>query len=677
MPTSGRRNRPAPPSGGYASQLERRRKLHGSESDKVGTRQLVQVMDERPPQGDRWHPGCARSMGFDQHISSGADGAPLALSPEWSAGVIELNVGGTTAVTTCVTTLERYPDSQLAGIASGRSCFQRDRHGRPLIDRPVAPFLAILDWLRSGQLALPAGCSPHLLRNELSHFGLLKHAPQLFMQQLASLGPTDNSAFLPALQHGQTCATAAPKREMPVVPASTADHSSHSARATSEVASDRIATTHPGFSQSDAPSFQHGAPPEPTASVAGFPRGSVGSGKLAMLEDLVWARSASNAPAVTWSSEPRPSGGGGPRGGDDACVWDLGAVRSRGFGSEPGSLHSCREADTDGETSACGMPPAPPPSELSARQTRSLSPALLPDPVRVAGGSGGAVSVPFSFGSHGARPPIGANARGTSSSPWSACSTCLDSHSQPAVAKPLGSEGTRRPLSANQFSGLSHRSVSAVCDAEALSTLPMPGNGRTPGVLVAAPTQRGKRSLSPRQKDSQPSTSPPRKLTKGWSWDGSCSCYFSENHTVAVPKVGDLLLVPVVTQCISPSTASTITVSVSGIQAGLDFHVGVCDLTQRPKPASLLPSAGGIGCNLKQPGTSCVDFTAVLEVSWPASRAGGGLLKIYCSPAPLRASAAQWAVRPVAQFPLQESGHWRFAVMSPAGVRLRIKPKRS
>lgn len=61
--------------------------------------------------------------------------------------MISLNVGGV-HYTTLKSTLQRYPDSMLAVMFSGRHGLQTDLHGAYFIDRNGTYFSHILDFLR-------------------------------------------------------------------------------------------------------------------------------------------------------------------------------------------------------------------------------------------------------------------------------------------------------------------------------------------------------------------------------------------------------------------------------------------------------------------------------------------------------------------------------------------------
>ena len=89
--------------------------------------------------------------------------------------VVELNVGGT-AVTTFTTTLLKHSDTFFTALLSGRYPLTRDAHNRIVIDRPPRPFLAILDWLRTGLWQPDGGEQQYaILLNELDFYGLAPH----------------------------------------------------------------------------------------------------------------------------------------------------------------------------------------------------------------------------------------------------------------------------------------------------------------------------------------------------------------------------------------------------------------------------------------------------------------------------------------------------------------------
>ena len=71
------------------------------------------------------------------------------------ASMVELNVGGTIYVTT-TSTLNRYPDSQLAKLINdSKLSTVRDSQNRVFIDRDGILFRFILDFLRNEALSLP------------------------------------------------------------------------------------------------------------------------------------------------------------------------------------------------------------------------------------------------------------------------------------------------------------------------------------------------------------------------------------------------------------------------------------------------------------------------------------------------------------------------------------------
>ncbi|XP_048255262.1 BTB/POZ domain-containing protein KCTD7-like [Haliotis rufescens] len=61
--------------------------------------------------------------------------------------VIDLNVGGR-HLTTCLSTLTKYPDSMLAGMFSGRHPVAKDKDGRYFIDVDGDVFVHVLNFLR-------------------------------------------------------------------------------------------------------------------------------------------------------------------------------------------------------------------------------------------------------------------------------------------------------------------------------------------------------------------------------------------------------------------------------------------------------------------------------------------------------------------------------------------------
>lgn len=90
-------------------------------------------------------------------------------------GRVKLNVGGALFETT-LSTLQRYPDSMLGAMFSGRDGIHvpTDEQGYVFIDRDPTHFKAILNFLRTGKVSMPVGKSA---REELateSDFYLLR-----------------------------------------------------------------------------------------------------------------------------------------------------------------------------------------------------------------------------------------------------------------------------------------------------------------------------------------------------------------------------------------------------------------------------------------------------------------------------------------------------------------------
>jgi hypothetical protein len=96
---------------------------------------------------------------------------------EQSRSRVRLNVGGT-KFETSRSTLTRYPDSMLGVMFSGREGIQvpLDDEGCVFIDRDGTHFRAILNFLRSGTLALPEDkAEERLLWIELRYYMLEAH----------------------------------------------------------------------------------------------------------------------------------------------------------------------------------------------------------------------------------------------------------------------------------------------------------------------------------------------------------------------------------------------------------------------------------------------------------------------------------------------------------------------
>lgn len=72
--------------------------------------------------------------------------------------IVQLNVGGA-LYTTSRATLIRYPDSMLGAMFSGIIPTACDSEGRFFIDRDGSTFGHVLNFLRCGQLVLPADFS--------------------------------------------------------------------------------------------------------------------------------------------------------------------------------------------------------------------------------------------------------------------------------------------------------------------------------------------------------------------------------------------------------------------------------------------------------------------------------------------------------------------------------------
>jgi len=69
--------------------------------------------------------------------------------------LVRLNVGGE-CYTTTRATLTRYPRSMLGAMFSGALPTSVDEHGCFFVDRDGSTFRHVLNFLRSGRLALPA-----------------------------------------------------------------------------------------------------------------------------------------------------------------------------------------------------------------------------------------------------------------------------------------------------------------------------------------------------------------------------------------------------------------------------------------------------------------------------------------------------------------------------------------
>ncbi|MBN3303500.1 KCNRG protein, partial [Amia calva] len=93
--------------------------------------------------------------------------------------IITLNVGGET-FTTLVSTLNKYPEARLARMLDGSDPEFRVGNGHYFVDRDGTLFKHILDYIRNGQLSLPADFFdyPGLIR-EAEFYGLPKLAELL------------------------------------------------------------------------------------------------------------------------------------------------------------------------------------------------------------------------------------------------------------------------------------------------------------------------------------------------------------------------------------------------------------------------------------------------------------------------------------------------------------------
>lgn len=90
---------------------------------------------------------------------------------------VKLNVGGC-AFETSLSTLQRYPDSMLGTMFSGRAgiVVPVDEDGFVFIDRSGSQFGVILDFLRTGKVRLPSGATARAeLADEADYYLLRSH----------------------------------------------------------------------------------------------------------------------------------------------------------------------------------------------------------------------------------------------------------------------------------------------------------------------------------------------------------------------------------------------------------------------------------------------------------------------------------------------------------------------
>ncbi|XP_048255917.1 BTB/POZ domain-containing protein KCTD7-like [Haliotis rufescens] len=83
--------------------------------------------------------------------------------------VIDLNVGGR-HLTTCLSTLTKYPDSMLAAMFSGRHPVAKDKDGRYFIDVDADVFVHVLNFLRFETVPPPGAAAD--VRKYADYFGL-------------------------------------------------------------------------------------------------------------------------------------------------------------------------------------------------------------------------------------------------------------------------------------------------------------------------------------------------------------------------------------------------------------------------------------------------------------------------------------------------------------------------
>lgn len=88
---------------------------------------------------------------------------------------VKLNVGGS-KFETSLSTLQRYPDSMLGTMFSGRDgiVVPVDEQGFVFIDRSGAQFGVVLDFLRTGKVRLPAGAAARAELVDEADFYLLR-----------------------------------------------------------------------------------------------------------------------------------------------------------------------------------------------------------------------------------------------------------------------------------------------------------------------------------------------------------------------------------------------------------------------------------------------------------------------------------------------------------------------
>uniref|UniRef100_A0A8C8TBG0 Potassium channel regulatory protein n=1 Tax=Peromyscus maniculatus bairdii TaxID=230844 RepID=A0A8C8TBG0_PERMB len=105
-----------------------------------------------------------------------------------SQDLVTLNVGGK-IFTTRLSTLKQFPTSRLAGMLDGRDQEFKTVDGQIFVDRDGALFSFILDFLRNGELLLPADFSDYLRLQREALFYELDSLADLLSQHLLQSRP--------------------------------------------------------------------------------------------------------------------------------------------------------------------------------------------------------------------------------------------------------------------------------------------------------------------------------------------------------------------------------------------------------------------------------------------------------------------------------------------------------
>ncbi|KAJ1429910.1 BTB/POZ protein [Ochromonadaceae sp. CCMP2298] len=159
--------------GRLVSKLEKRKAAAVSISDKarnwiaVAKEQSEEIVQEAEKKAESILAGAAEEIKRWE-----AEKAELAGVQDFQP-IVNLNVGGV-RVTTSLTTLNRFPDSMIGCMFSGRHALPKGEDGHFFIDRDGTHFRHILNFLRSPEgFKVPGGADEkEELRRECEYYGI-------------------------------------------------------------------------------------------------------------------------------------------------------------------------------------------------------------------------------------------------------------------------------------------------------------------------------------------------------------------------------------------------------------------------------------------------------------------------------------------------------------------------